>query len=111
PSAWEKELVASRGVLQYCKQLDGPGSSGYLASLPAAPNGVLLVPIKCRDQFWFLEIVNSGSTEFPRHAQALAEVLGKQLGIYHDLLTTIVQLKSAESELQDKITKEKELSR
>ncbi len=110
PAAWEKELVAGRGVLRYGKQLDAPGSSGYVASLPAAPNGVLLAPINCRDQFWFLEIINSGPTGFPKHAKALAELLGKQLGIYHDLLTTIVQLKSAESELQDKITKEKELS-
>jgi signal transduction histidine kinase/GAF domain-containing protein len=111
PAKWEEELNAGRGVERNRKDLDDPGSSGYTASISAAATGALLAPIRCRDEFWFLEIVNSGPTEFPKHALAIAELLGKQLGIYHDLLTTIVQLKVAQSELQDKIAKEKELSR
>jgi len=111
PATWESELVAGRGVWRNRKQLEAPGSSGYAASLSTAPNGVLLAPIKSRDEFWFLEIVNTGPAEFPKHALAIAGLLGKQLGIYHDLLTTIFQLKLAQSELQGKVTKEKDLSR
>jgi signal transduction histidine kinase/GAF domain-containing protein len=111
PASWEKELAAGRGVRRNRKEIEAPGSSGYTASLSATPNGVLLAPIKCRDEFWFLEIVNSGPNEFPKHALAIAGLLGKQLGIYHDLFTTIVQLKVAQGELQDRIAKEKDLSR
>ena len=111
PAAWESELNAGRGVWRNRKQLDALESSGYTASLSTAPNGVLLAPIKSRDEFWFLEIVNTGPAEFPKHALAIAGLLGKQLGIYHDLLTAIVQLKSTQNELQGKVTEEKELSR
>src|SRR4029450_13069235 len=85
PAAWESELNAGHGILKHSKQLQARESGMYTDSLPKIPNGVLLAPIQCRNEFWFLEIVNSGAGEFPKHAIAIAVLLGKQLGIYHDL--------------------------
>lgn len=107
PWDWENELTVGRGVLRHHKQLREHESRLYTDSLPSVPNGVILAPIQCRDEFWVLEIVNSGVAEFPKHAIAISGLLGKQLGIYHDLLTTIVQLKYTQGELEDKVNKEK----
>ena len=108
PAAWESELAGGRGILKHREQLQERENSTYTDSLLTVPNGVILAPIQCRNEFWFLEIVNSDAAEFPRHAIDIAVLLGEQLGIYHDLLTTIVQLTRAQGELQDKVSKEKQ---
>jgi len=108
PAAWEKELTAGAGILKDRKQLAASETKSYAVSMPEIPNGVLIAPIKCRNEVWFLEIVNSGPTEFPKHAVAIAQLLGNQLGIYHDLLTTITELTHIQSELQEKIRREKQ---
>ncbi|HEY4364217.1 MAG TPA: GAF domain-containing sensor histidine kinase [Bryobacteraceae bacterium] len=106
PPGWERELSLGHGILKHRSDLEAEGSRVYTSSLPHVPNGALLAPVQSRDESWFLEIVNSGPGEFPKHAKAIAELLGKQLGIYHDLFTTIVQLTHAKGELQVKIDQE-----
>lgn len=110
PATWQKEFDSGKGILKDRSQLESSENKPYTVSLPVLPNSVLLAPVQCRDQFLLLEIANTGLGEFPKHAIAIATLLGKQLGVYHDLLTTIGQLKLAQVELQDKIKSEKRLA-
>ena len=107
PAAWETQLDQGRGIVKYQTQLQERSSRAYTASLPGNPTAAILAPIKCHNEFWLLEIVSGNSGDFPEHATAIAELLAKQLGIYHDLLTTILQLTRAQSELEDKVETEK----
>ncbi len=54
----------------------------------------IIAPIKDRrDVLGVLDIRSVGENPFPKHAVVVADLIGRQLGLYHRLATTIVQLR------------------
>jgi len=65
---------------------------------------MLIAPISVEEEkFGVLDIRGTGGRNFPKHAEAIAELLGQQLGLYHYLATTIRRLRRAEAELSKNI--------
>lgn len=65
---------------------------------------LIVAPISVKDEvFGVLDIRSTADQELPLHAEAIAELLGKQLGLYHYLATTILQLQDAQAELATNI--------
>jgi signal transduction histidine kinase len=98
--------------------LDGPGASvgaevmrtGTLRSIPDlrqdgpdagdAPSGarrIIVAPLTHdnapKNRFGVIDLWGSGEREFPRYAEQVAALLGRQLGMYHRLVTTIIDLR------------------
>jgi signal transduction histidine kinase/GAF domain-containing protein len=62
---------------------------------------MIVAPIKVEsDIFGVLDIRGTGRRAFPRNAEAIAELLGRQLGLYHYLATTIGKLHETELDLK-----------
>jgi signal transduction histidine kinase len=61
---------------------------------------MIIAPISVEDEkYGVLDIRSTGERDFPSHAEAIAELLGQQLGLYNYLAITIRKLRKAESEL------------
>jgi signal transduction histidine kinase len=57
---------------------------------------MIVAPIKVEDKkYGVLDIRGTGERNFPKHAKAVAELLGQQLGLYRYLAATIAQLRDA----------------
>jgi GAF domain-containing protein len=66
---------------------------------------MIIAPIKVADQtFGVLDIRGTEGRDFPRHAIAIAELLGQQLGLYSFLAATIGELRKAQTELNKSIS-------
>jgi GAF domain-containing protein len=50
-----------------------------------------------------LDIRGIGDHEFPKNAVAIAELLGRQLGLYHYIAETVDQLRKAKADLADEV--------
>lgn len=60
---------------------------------------IIVAPIGVEDKFFgVLDIRGTGEHGFAPHTEAIADVLGQQLGLYHYLMATISQLRSSEAE-------------
>jgi signal transduction histidine kinase len=71
---------------------------------------VIVAPIGVeRERYGVLDIRGTGERDFPKHAEAIAELLGQQLGLYHYLATTIRKLRKVESDLSMNIAELKKL--
>ncbi len=65
---------------------------------------MILAPISVPNRVYgVLDIRSSGHQPFPPHAESIAELLGKQLGLYHYLAITIGELRALKTELADKV--------
>lgn len=68
---------------------------------------IIVAPIRVADKFFgILDIRGTGKRNFPRHAEAIGDVLGQQLGLYHYLATTIAKLRKADSDLKEHVQKQ-----
>jgi signal transduction histidine kinase len=66
---------------------------------------MIIAPIRVADQtFGVLDIRGIEGQDFPRHAIAIAELLGQQLGLYSFLAATIGELRKAQTELNKSIS-------
>ncbi len=64
----------------------------YSATFPATTR-MIIAPISSQDRiFGVLDIRGTGKLPWPKHAEAIAELLGRQLGLYHYLALTIGEL-------------------
>lgn len=67
-------------------------------------NQMIVTPIKFEDKiFGVLDIRGLDKRGFPNNAIPMAELLGKQLGLYHYLVSTIGKLHKAETDLQNQV--------
>jgi signal transduction histidine kinase len=65
---------------------------------------IIVAPIKVGNKvFGVLDIRGSGKGRFSRNAESIADLLGRQLGLYQYLATTIGKLQKAELELQAQV--------
>jgi signal transduction histidine kinase len=65
---------------------------------------MIVAPIKVEnDIFGVLDIRGIGSRPFPRNAESIAELLGRQLGLYYYLTTTRSKLRQAELDLEAEV--------
>jgi GAF domain-containing protein len=63
---------------------------------------MIIAPIRVADEkFGVLDIRGTGERDFPRHARAIAELLGQQLGLYNFLAATIGELRKAQTKLNE----------
>ncbi len=66
---------------------------------------MIIAPISVeRERFGVLDIRATRESDFPKHAEAIAELLGQQLGLYHYLTNTIGRLRKAETELKHSVS-------
>ncbi|MCI0488511.1 MAG: GAF domain-containing protein [Blastocatellia bacterium] len=81
----------------------------YSETFPKA-KCIIVAPISVeKEKYGVLDIRGTGGQEFPKHAEAIAELLGQQLGLYHYLATTIRKLRKAETDLSTNVAALKEL--
>jgi signal transduction histidine kinase len=67
-------------------------------------NSMIIAPIKIKDEvFGVLDIRTVGKRDFPRHAIAVAELLGQQLGLYRYLATVIRELHKTHAQLRESV--------
>jgi signal transduction histidine kinase len=65
---------------------------------------MIIAPISVeREKFGVLDIRATRDSDFPKHAEAIAELLGQQLGLYHYLANTIGRLRETETELKNTV--------
>src|SRR5205085_2780477 len=65
---------------------------------------MIIAPISLeREKFGVLDIRATRDSDFPKHAEAIAELLGQQLGLYHYLTNTIGKLRKAEIDLKNNV--------
>lgn len=65
---------------------------------------MIIAPISVeKEKFGVLDIRAIKESEFPKHAEAIAELLGQQLGLYHYLSNTIGRLRKTDIELKSSI--------
>jgi GAF domain-containing protein len=65
---------------------------------------MIIAPIKVGDEVYgVLDIRGLGNRPFPRNAEALAELLGRQLGLYNYIAQTINKLRQAEAKLEAQV--------
>jgi GAF domain-containing protein len=68
---------------------------------------LICAPIKVEDnKYGVLDILSTGERKFSRHAQAIAELLGQQLGLYTFLAGTIGELGQTRAELSKSVDKQ-----
>ena len=76
----------------------------YSETFPATRR-MIIAPISVEDEiFGVLDIRRTSAFAFPKHAEAIAELLGHQLGLYHFLARNIGRLRNAEIRLKANIT-------
>lgn len=84
--------------------VQGPDDSYYSETFPDTKRKII-APISVEDEmFGVLDIRATQEGQFPKHAEAIAELLGRQLGLYHYLAKTIGKLLRAEGDLKLNIT-------
>ncbi len=70
--------------------------SGSNESIPGT-RFVIVAPLASdnnpNNRFGVIELVRNRDREFPRHGEQVAELLGRQLGMYHRLVTTIIEIR------------------
>jgi signal transduction histidine kinase len=65
---------------------------------------MIIAPISVeRERFGVLDIRATRESDFPKHAEAIAELLGQQLGLYHYLTNTIGRLRKADTDLKHSV--------
>ena len=62
-----------------------------------------------RERFGVLDIRANAGSEFSTHAEAVAELLGQQIGLYYYLAKVMQRLRQAETELKDHVSALKKL--
>jgi signal transduction histidine kinase len=73
---------------------------------------MIVAPISVqREKFGVLDIRAIRESDFPRHAEAIAELLGQQLGLYHYLSNTIGKLREAETGLKANVSSVERMQR
>ena len=66
---------------------------------------MIIAPISVENEkFGVLDIRALRESDFPRHAEAIAELLGQQLGLYHYLSNSIGKLRTAEIALKKNVS-------
>jgi signal transduction histidine kinase len=70
----------------------------------SSANSMIIAPIRSRNRVYgVIDIRNTGSQEFPPYAQQIAELLGQQFGLYHELIDTVHDLRTVEKKLIEQI--------
>jgi GAF domain-containing protein len=78
----------------------------YYSEKPVFPEvkRMIIAPIMVgEDTYGVLDIRGVGVHKFPRNAVAIAELLGRQLGLYHYIAETLDQLGKAKADLADEV--------
>ena len=111
PQEWLGTLEHG-GVIDLFPELGVPFSyDEYRRTLPSDLKRLIIAPIVSNDQFSILEIGQSGSEDFPKHAPIIAKLIGQQLSLYHSFAIAIGRLKRTEGELKKKIDAEKKTAK
>lgn len=83
--------------------VQGPDDPYYSETFPDTKR-VIIAPISVEDEiFGVLDIRATHETPFPKHAEAIAELLGQQLGLYHYLAKSIGKMVRAEGDLKQNL--------
>jgi len=68
---------------------------------------MIVAPIRVADRkFGVLDIRGTGEVDFPPHAEAVAEFLGQQLGLFQYLANTVGKLRETQTDLTKKIAEQ-----
>jgi signal transduction histidine kinase len=80
-----------------------PSDPHYSETFPDTRR-LIVAPISIRDKFFgVLDIRATGDHDFPQHAEAISTLLGRQLGLYRHLATTIRELRKTKTELDENV--------
>jgi signal transduction histidine kinase len=75
--------------------------TAYRSAFPRA-KALLIVPIRSSNRsYGVIDIRKTEVTQFPQYAVQMAELLGQQLGLYHELIDTVVGLRKTEQQLKE----------
>lgn len=125
-SLWEEgdeSVIRQRKARRFPVDVNNPASAGawvvakekakFIPDIKADPyydgtfpdtRRMIIAPISVEDRvFGVLDIRGTGSPDFPAHAESIAALLGRQLGLYHYLAKTIARLRATESQLSWKV--------
>jgi signal transduction histidine kinase/GAF domain-containing protein len=109
PTEWQQTLATSQQVIiASAGDLAKYAGTAYVKSFPTTPDRLILAAIPGPDHFGIVEIGHKDTHGFPKHASAIVGLLVKQLGLYHELASTIGKLKRAQEELRAKVESEKD---
>jgi signal transduction histidine kinase len=75
----------------------------YSGTFPSTKR-IIISPIKvAKEIYGVLDIRGTGKRAFPKHAKAVAELLGQQLGLYRFLAATIGELRQTKTDLRKNV--------
>jgi signal transduction histidine kinase len=87
-----------------------PEKDSHYAGTFSVARRMIVAPISLeKEVFGVLDVRSTGDLDFPFHAEAIIGLLGKQLGLYHYLATTINRLRGAEADLSANIEQLKKM--